>query len=492
LPKITMWRTGSDSDGNADRGRIGHSGVGVTGSTERSAAITANGVYGGSARTGLALKLAVWGGCLAGALVLSVCLKERGAAPNATARIAFHAAMAGAYLVVFCHCLMRLVYSRWASWLLFTAGFAALSSSSSLGVAVSAGLVRGRFLHEHFDLLRSAMLPAAATLLLSAAYASRARIRGRGAGSWKIYAWTVLIGAAFAAAWRLGMLAALGEMLRAARIDPWLAIDTVSAAALIALLQRTLRLAASNHDEIVVPMCYWVVATLLGTVLALASWREPHALWWEISGLELAGIAALLVGLSIENEKAHRRAAEQMADLRAMQSISWSLVGAATLTELCQALTNAVSEGLGVSLAAVYVPGDESDQLVITATAGTDDPSVAVGKACSLQPERRPGFHGGHTARAFRTGTVQVLREIFSDVEFMPWRTVAREEGTVLSVPLPYQGRVTGVMNLFLSGVTSVPESRLRLFESIAAAVSPAIENARLRPSPTLDLDMAA
>jgi len=67
--------------------------------------------------------------------------------------------------------------------------------------------------------------------------------------------------------------------------------------------------------------------------------------------------------------------------------------------------------------------------------------------------------------------------QVFSDVEFLPWRTLARSNGIAVSVPLPYQGKVIGVLNIFLPEVYSIDERRMRLLETIAAAVSPAIES---------------
>jgi hypothetical protein len=183
-----------------------------------------------------------------------------------------------------------------------------------------------------------------------------------------------------------------------------------------------------------------------------------------------------------------------MSDLEAMQQISWSLVGASNLYELCDALAKAVSDGLGSSLVVVYVPSsDSTNELVITAISGIDDRNVKVGRTCSLRPERRPGFHSGHTARAYASGEMQVVEGIFSDVEFLPWKMLAREDGIVVSVPLPYQGSTIGVMNLFLDGVTSITDERKRLLQVIAAAVSPAIANTSFKNEPAnMQIDYAA
>jgi GAF domain-containing protein len=289
----------------------------------------------------------------------------------------------------------------------------------------------------------------------------------------------LLASAVLLAAWRAWAVGVVGEFLWAANLDPRLLAAIISVAALSALVYRAARLAASAPDEIVVPICYWATAMLLGALLSLVAWRQPEAFWWQVRGLELFGCCALLGGLSLGNERAHRRAAEQMAELEALQSISWSLVGAPSVAGLAGALSRAMAQSFDAAAVAVYLRGETDEDMVIAGVSGVEDDLVRVGATCSLRPDRRPGFHNGHTARALASGDLQVLPEILSDVEFLPWRVVAREEGTVISVPLPYQERFIGVVNLFLVGVRRISQSRLRLLETVAAAVSTAIEHAR-------------
>jgi GAF domain-containing protein len=69
---------------------------------------------------------------------------------------------------------------------------------------------------------------------------------------------------------------------------------------------------------------------------------------------------------------------------------------------------------------------------------------------------------------------------------------VACEEGLVVSVPLPHQDRIIGVVNLFLAGVRSMDGARIKLLEAVAAAVSPAIENAIAKSEPDSAIRLAA
>lgn len=443
-------------------------------------------------RISLLTRLMGWVIALILGLSASLHLASTSNTPGTATIIAFHAATAAAYLAVFSHCLMRFAYSRWSSWLLYTAGFGCLMVARIGGLLNGFNVIEDVFLRDHLDLLWFALTPAATVLLLAGAHTSRDKINNRGIGLWRGSLRLVTVLTAALLVWEFGVGELLCAQMSAMHISPRLVVGALSAVAVLALLHRTYLLESTAHDEIVTPLCYWSVATVMGSALAMAIWNESQAPWWQVQGLEFAGTAALLIGLSRVNERAHRESAVHMSDLEAMQKISWSLVGAPDLSELSRAFARAVAEGFGASCVAVYLQGNSSDEMVVAATNGIDDPSVFVGKMCSLRPERRPGFHNGHTSRAYSSGEVQTVSETFSDVEFLPWQVVAREAGVVVSVPLPHADAVIGVVDIFVPGIQTIPTERVKLLEAVAAAVSPAIENARTRDESSDEILRAA
>ena len=440
----------------------------------------------------LMLRLGIWGAVLAAVAVPSTFFDASVPSPGQTCRTAFFAATAVAYLVVFLHCLVRLLYSRWPSWFLFTIGYGAMALAGVSGVVAASRFGQTPLVRDYLDLTRLGMVPMSSVVLLAAAYASRARARGNRFGSWKAYVKVILASLVLVVGWKFHAFDMIGNLIGATSINAWLAIEACSALSLAVLILRTRRIVLTNSDEIVVPTAHWAVAVLIGRAFSLVGYQLHTDMWWQIAGLELAGIAALLVGLGLANERAHRAASEKMAELQAMQQVSWSLVGAANIADLSSALAEAVSENFQASAAAIYLPGEKEDELVIAAVCGIDDPTVSVGKSCSMRPDRRRGFHSGHTARAYVSGMVQMTEDIYSDVEFLPWRSVAKENGIVVSVPLPFRERTIGVVNLFLAGVESLADAQVELLESIAAAASPSIENARLRSEISERIERAA
>jgi hypothetical protein len=192
------------------------------------------------------------------------------------------------------------------------------------------------------------------------------------------------------------------------------------------------------------------------------------------------------------NEWSHKCTAEEKSHHQTMQRVSWALVGASTLHDLTASLCKALRLSFAAAHVAVYVPGEDEYEMVVAAAVGIDEPSVGTGRKCSLKPDRRPGFHCGHTARAYASGETQIIDVLYSDAEFLPWRTVAREDGIVVSVPMKSQGRVVAVASLFVPGVDNITPSQGKLLESIAVAVSPSIAEALHPHKKTSSLDIAA
>jgi hypothetical protein len=258
------------------RGAIGEVVV-VSVSSKSGSNIERDSPYGSSAKTGLMVRLGAWGLCLAAAVVAALWLNLFPDAPDPAVRAAVSAAAAAGYLVAFAHCLMRFAYSRWSSWLLFTAGFAGLFCSGVVHTIGSIGLLPAELVREGFDLISAAMLPVAAALLLAAAHASRARTVSSRSGVWKSYVRAGLIASGFVVLWRYDVWHTLGEMLAATNVEPMLVVHITSLAALVALIHRTRRLSKERHDEVVVPMSYWAVGMVLATIVSLATWTRARA-----------------------------------------------------------------------------------------------------------------------------------------------------------------------------------------------------------------------
>jgi len=122
---------------------------------------------------------------------------------------------------------------------------------------------------------------------------------------------------------------------------------------------------------------------------------------------------------------------------------------------------------------------------------------VAIRRSPPIETDCRPGFHTGHTAKAFNSKQVHTASDVFVDVEFVPWPVIAVDDGCAASIPLVNQGAAFGALNLYFGQSRELTKQRLELLATIAASATPAIQNAIAReqfaqPCVENELDAAA
>jgi GAF domain-containing protein len=206
---------------------------------------------------------------------------------------------------------------------------------------------------------------------------------------------------------------------------------------------------------------------------------------------------AIISGFCIENAIMQREAQDRVQELDALHQVSWSIVGVGSLHDLLDMYARTHQEQLGVKVAAVYLADKTADCLELYAIRGPDDCPGAVGTKYPITSENRwPGFNTGHTARAFLSQEVQVANDVFVDVEFIPWRMVAADDGCAVSLPMVFRGKTIGVVNLYYEDSKLLTKQRLRLLSTIAGAAAPAIASAMEKeadePNLLVDFGLAA
>lgn len=246
-------------------------------------------------------------------------------------------------------------------------------------------------------------------------------------------------------------------------------------------------------------LCYAFVPLIVGLIYRLGSGTGSNQ--WSIMSEALSTIAwlALIGGFGIENAIMQREARDRVQELDALHHVSWSIVGAGSVHDLLEMFARTHHEQLGASVAAVYLASQAGDYLELFAICGPDDCPAKVGAKYAVQSaNRRPGFHTGHTAKAFLSGEVQIANDVFADVEFVPWRLIAADDGCAVSLPLMIGRKAIGVVNLYFSDCRQLTRQRLRLLGTITQAAAPAIasalakEAAEKQGTGDVELDMAA
>lgn len=257
-------------------------------------------------------------------------------------------------------------------------------------------------------------------------------------------------------------------------------VDTalgLGAAALIcAALRANHRRYMAETDGLAGLLCYFLIACVAGLLFYCAS-AARFDRWSTISQMcFMWSWIVLVVGNGIENAFAHKEAGERLEELETLHDVSWSLVGAATVKELLDLFVSTLVNKLGARIAAVYL-AEDSPSLELAAICGSDE--TPVGKKYPLVSDKPyPGFHSGHTAKAFASKQVQIANDVFVDVEFVPWKVVAQDDGCAASIPLVDNDVCIGVLNVYFSDAADLTTTRLRLLATIAAAATSAVEYA--------------
>jgi hypothetical protein len=286
-----------------------------------------------------------------------------------------------------------------------------------------------------------------------------------------------------------GAASLLGLMLLAKHIEPLMAsadsgilyiarLAPYSIAVVACLLTTAIyaKKSVTWNDTLSKLVCVWLLPTALSCGVRAVYLNPTPNVWWQAHILDVTAAAIAAIGLNVDSARSDRQSAERLGALEAMHDVSWSLVGAGNLMAMLSAFVEVLAKTTGAKIVGLYLAEEDGTMMRLEAAYGASE-FLEVGKSYSLEPDRRPGFHNGHTARAFKEQTTQIVSDVFSDVEFVPWRWIAQNHGWVVSAPLLNRNHALGVINLYVhQGKAMLPE-RMHLLETMAALVAPAIES---------------
>ena len=238
----------------------------------------------------------------------------------------------------------------------------------------------------------------------------------------------------------------------------------------------------SDHDRVAGLLCYFLITCAIGLVYHAASGARFDDSWAIGQLLFAVAWIVLLAGVEVESAFAHRDASDRLKELESLHEVSWSLVGAGNCRELLGTLARILVDKFGVKIAGVYLADRAGENLELVAACGRDELCDSLGsKYAVASTDRRPGFHSGHTVKAFTSKQVHTASDVFVDVEFVPWQVIAVDDGCAVSIPLVNQGVALGVLDLYFGQSSELTRQRLELLATIAASATPAVQNAIAR-----------
>lgn len=274
-------------------------------------------------------------------------------------------------------------------------------------------------------------------------------------------------------------------------------LSLVTAGLLAVVVARSLRYVKQQSQRLESMLSSFFAACALGLVCRGLSGSYADGLWFCSQVLPASGWLALAAGFAAESALTHKESGDRLAELEALHEVSWSLVGAGGGEEFLRAFVDLLRSKLDAEIAAVYLSDSGGKSLELAGASHAVERYPSLGTTYIIASEdRRPGFHTGHTADAFRSREPRVADDVFVDVEFVPWRTIARGDGRAISLPLMDQGNVFGVLNVYFGDRRRLARENIALLSTIAAASGPAIGNIWAerngRATSPEDLDIAA
>jgi hypothetical protein len=385
-------------------------------------------------------------------------------------------------LSITCYAWLRFRASRHAQWLAASVAFASFAAFACAHICLS-------LLDNHAPYIRlaadwcSALSRVTPGLMLLMAATTRKTF----SSSWSFRGcsilfvlWATLTGLGIAGTVSLARYVTITmgspdrSVIYLMQLGPYMMSALVCLLAIISYAKRTVVL----HDRISKILCLWLLPTAMGCGVRAVSTPMTSAYWWQAHLLDLTAAAVAAIGLNIDSAISDAQSTERLESIQAMHDISWSLAAAANLSSMLSAFVRVLSNVAGSRMVALYLLDETGESLRLEAAHGDDEGFLRIGTPYSVTPAPRPGFHNGHTARALQSQTVQVVEDVYSDVEFTPWRMVAQNNGWVVSIPLLLHGHVSiGVLNLYIIEDKRVTSDKINLLETMAGLVTPAIEN---------------
>lgn len=188
--------------------------------------------------------------------------------------------------------------------------------------------------------------------------------------------------------------------------------------------------------------------------------------------LELLEALANQSARVIHNAQLHAQVKRKALELGSLFSVGQAIVSSLDLNEVLERITQKVVDLMEVKLCSLMLVDERGEELSIKAVYGASESYV-----------RKPNLKVsdsllGHVVREKTPLTVEDVRE---HPEFK-YSRLAREEGLVslLSVPMIFQDRVIGLLNVYTSRPHLFRPEEEELLAALAGQSAIAIENARL------------
>jgi PAS domain S-box-containing protein len=218
-------------------------------------------------------------------------------------------------------------------------------------------------------------------------------------------------------------------------------------------------------EEVVSAMSV-VISTAEGPYGALgAHSRRPRV----FTGDEVNFLQAVanVLGMAIERRRGEERLRRVNRAHRALSSSNEALVRATDESALLRQICRIIVEEAGYRLCWVgYAEPDAARTVRPIAQAGFDEGYLRVADITWANTERGRG----PTGTCIRTGEIQIVKNIATDLRLAPWRAAALQRGyaSSIAIPLMAEGRPFGALTIYSSEIEAFVDEEVRLLTELA------------------------
>ena len=213
-------------------------------------------------------------------------------------------------------------------------------------------------------------------------------------------------------------------------------------------------------SEICVPVVHHgqLVAVLNIESTRLAAFHDQLPLLLAVAG-QIAG--------AIASARAHEELRQRARLMEMMGEVSRTALQATDLDEILQRVVAYVHQRFPLAETGILLLDEPTNEFVLKAFAGDVD----------IDREARFGAHEGIMGRCLRTGKTQVVHDVTTDPDYIPYVPDVVAE---VVVPIVFRERVVGVFNLESKNLDAFSPAVVLAFEAFADQVAGAINLASM------------
>ena len=237
---------------------------------------------------------------------------------------------------------------------------------------------------------------------------------------------------------------------------------------------------AEQEDEFSKRLVPFLTLAVSAGAASLASRNSFDPAWWASHGLFICGLMVLLIEVGMQFGSSYADAQSRIRHMEAVHYMSSRLTNTLDLRVVLLALVSDTASMLSAKFASVMLSDDSGRNLTTEVTYGLPESPLRKREPQEVEGQGYPKFFSGHTAMAFREKRICMVDDVFTDVEFLPWKVLARHDGYAVSVPLVYHDLALGVLNLFFEKHVPLNDEKIKLFQTLASSASVSIVNAQL------------